>query len=494
MVPAPEPATGSLLDLLPESTLLAVEIHDAARRWSSLRDLPAIAGLQNRLLHGSGLEPDDLPLLAGNRAVVALVPTRDGRSVIPVAVLSPADPDRAQALMDVRAGARPDGEAAWCRVRGRNALWVGPANAAGDVAAVARGDGTSLGPLLPVAEAAKRLPDGGLARGWVNPDAVRRYLRRMVPGTHPEVIELAAAAFAAELDAARWIAFRRDLVDGRLVTDAVLVYDRAKLPVQVARVFDPGASAPSLPANLPGDVVLAAAFRLEPEACVPWLRFLAEADPRGPFRNLDFWIEEFEEFSGLSVQNDLFGNLGEHGWEILLESWDGEALQWAAVFEAKDNERVQAVLLALRDWSADQAWGRSFGLARLSPRVYDHDGTEVHATRIRTLLGELSGPAFAATGDHIVIGLGDRAVGRALNLVRFGYFGPEQGDATAPTAHASMIVRGPGLARTLETLVDSDSRLFEAVVEFLYSVPEASAQTWYETDGLRVHGELVLGE
>jgi hypothetical protein len=407
--------------------------------------------------------------------------------VIPIAVLSPTDPGRARALLDVRAGALPDGQAAWCLEHGRNALWVGPASAAGDVATAAQGSGTGLGSLLPLAEAAGRLPEGGLARGWVNPEAVRRFLRGQAPGTNPRLTELIAAATAAELDAVRWVAFRRDIVQGRIVTDAVFVYDRAKLPAPVARVFDPGASAPPLPSSLPADVAFAAAYRIEPEACLPFLRFIAEADPRGPFRNLMFWIDEFEEYSGKSLADDLFGSLGEHAFEFVLESREGESLQWAGVYQATDPRKVEEVLVALRDWTADQAWGRSLGFSRIHPRAYVHEGVELRATTIKTLLGELPGPAFAAVGDHVVIGLGDRAVRTALDLARADTGAPGNG-------HGTFTVRGPALAHTLENLLDGDSIWVEAVTEFLSGVPEGTARITYEVDGIRIHGEIVLGD
>jgi hypothetical protein len=484
------PRSDSLLDYLPESTLVALELHDVSRRWSTLRAVPAIAGFQNRILNGSGLEPDDLPRLVGDRAALALVATRGGRSVIPVAVLRPPDPERAEAILDVRAGARSSGGPAWCRVHGRGLLWVGPASAAGDVEAVARGDGTSLSPLLPLAEAERRLPAGGLVRGWVHPPAVRRYLQSLAPDTLPKPVELASAVVAAELEAARWIGFRRDIVDGRLVTDAVIALDRAKLPAEVVTVFDPEASTPLLPKKLPEDVVYATAYRTEAQAWLPWLRFLQASDPRGPFRNLDFWIDEFEAQSGLSLEHDLIGALGEHAWEIMLESRDGESLQWAMVLETSDAKRSEATLLELVDWSAAHAGVRSLGLARVRTHEGEVGGRQVHAVRINTFLGELAGPAFTATADHLVIGIGDRAVCTALDLVDAGAFArrTESGDERA--AHVTTVVHGPALARTAESLFSTDCPLLGALTEFLTKLGEASFRVDYEPDGMRVHGEI----
>ena len=521
-----EQAAGSLLDLLPDSSLVAVEVRDVARRWSALRRIPILAELQDRILEGSGLEPDDLPVLAGNRAALALVPAPEGRGVIPVAVLRPADLDRAEAILDLRAGARPEGDAVWCRVRDRNALWVGPASAAGEVAAVARGDGTSLGPLLPVAEAAARIPDGGLARGWIHPAGVRRYLRAVEPGTRPAPVEMIASALAAELDAVRWIAFRRDVVDGRIVTDAALVYDRAKLPEAVAAVFDPGATAPRLPRPLPEGVVMAAAWRPEPGACLPWLRFVAAADSKGPFRNLDFWIEEFEERSGKSLDRDLFGELGEHAWTLLLDggdTWQGSGTAFwtrgkdmvgacnrlgvdimtgapVSVFEAADARRVEDTALELREWVAGHLRVRSLGL--VAPEFHDtsYAGTVIHNVRVRTALGTLEGSSIAAVDGFLVVGVGERGVRVALDLIAAGRFDRESLVATDAydASHASVIVRMRELAGVLARHgrdtgeVDAPGGLASTVTAVLGGIPEARIRIRYAPDGLDLHGELPL--
>jgi hypothetical protein len=488
--PVAAPSSGSLLDFLPESTLAALELHDVGRRWSTLRAIPAIAGFQNRLLHGSGLEPDDLPRLVGDRAALALVPTRGGRSVIPVAVLRPPDFERAEAILDVRAGARSTDGPAWCRVHGRGLLWVGPASAAGDVEAVARGDGTSLSPLLPFAEAERRLPAGGLVRGWVNPQAVRRYLQGLAPDTLPAPIEMISAAVAAEFEAARWIGFRRDIIDDRLVTDAIISFDRAKLPAEVVAVFDPEASAPLLPEKLPDDVVYATAYRLEAQSWLPWLRYLQNSDPRGPYRNLDFWIAEFEAQNGPSVEHDLIDTLGEYAWEIMLESRDGDSLQWAMVMQAADAERLEATLLELIDWSAAHAGVRSFGLARVRLDDLDLGGRKVHALKINTFLGELSGPTLAATKDHFVIGIGERAVRTALDLVDAGAFPRRSERGREWPAQMTTVIHGPALARTLESLISTDCPMLAALIEMLPKLGEASFRVHYESDGMRVHGEI----
>ena len=60
----PDEAEGSLLALLPDSTLVAAEIRGLQRRWSEVRGVAAVAAFQDRLLEGSGL---DQRLLQGDQ-------------------------------------------------------------------------------------------------------------------------------------------------------------------------------------------------------------------------------------------------------------------------------------------------------------------------------------------------------------------------------------------------------------------------------------------
>jgi hypothetical protein len=97
-VAVPEVAGRPLVDLLPESTVAAVEIRDLSRRWTEIRDLPGVARFQDRVFRELGLDVDALPLLAGDRAVLALVISENGRASLcsnsrsPVKPGSPCDP------------------------------------------------------------------------------------------------------------------------------------------------------------------------------------------------------------------------------------------------------------------------------------------------------------------------------------------------------------------------------------------------------------------
>ena len=143
--------------------------------------MPAITRMLHRLLTGSGLEPDVLPRLAGNAAIVALVPSTEGRWVMPVALLQP--PDTAEAEEILGGLALPVGGGAPLAMhRGRSALWVGLPGASDRLKQIAAGDGTTMRNSLAMDEISRRLPAGGMARGWINPGALLTLLRRQVEG------------------------------------------------------------------------------------------------------------------------------------------------------------------------------------------------------------------------------------------------------------------------------------------------------------------------
>ena len=114
----PETLGHALVDLLPESTVAAVELRGLDRRWTEIRNLPAVAHFQDRVLGELGLDGDDLPRLAGNRAVLALVISDNRRDVLPIVVLRPARlPDTLPPGVAAMAAFRLESEAnlAWLR-------------------------------------------------------------------------------------------------------------------------------------------------------------------------------------------------------------------------------------------------------------------------------------------------------------------------------------------------------------------------------------------
>jgi len=488
-VPAPEawraPAgSPRLVALLPASTLAAVEVRGLAGRWDEVRAAAPIARFQERVLEGSGLAPDDLPMLAGKRAVLALVPDEGGRRAIPVALLRPARPDWAAGRLE---------GAGLAVVRGRGALWVGPKADRKRLETLALGDGTSLARCLPLGEADRRLPAGGLARGWINPAAVRDLLRAQLPGTRPEGAEMMAALAAAELDVMRWAAFRRDLVPGGLVTEAVLAYDLEAMPPDVVGMLRENASPPPLPSRLPDPVVMAAAFRPEPRILDPWLRFVAAGDRRGPLRNLDFWMDEFEEWSGRDLALDLFGALGEHAWVFVLADEDGGRPGSVAILEARNARRAEETLLDLRSWLRDQAWGRTLGAAL--PRARDGllDGEAVRGVTLQTPFGEVPGPVLMVTGGHLLVATGEPELREGLRLLETkGSWRVSEGPAPG---HGSLVVRGSALDHLAEAVAGCDllegyGPLVGALPDLVGDFESVTGTMRYEGDALRLRGEI----
>jgi len=516
--PAGEAATARtpLIELLPGSTVFAAEIRGLAARWSEVRAIPTIARIQDFALDRLRIAPEDLPRLAGDRAVIALVPTDDGRSMFPVALLRPREKGRAVRLLKT--------EPSLSVARGRDALWVGPAHAGHRVRALAQGDGSHFTDLAAVSEARRRLPNRGLVRGYINPAALSDLIRAQVPGTLPAPLELAGSLIAAELDAIRAIGFYRDIVPsehgaGELVTELVEVYDTDLLPDVVARTLNPGLEAPHLPEHAVTEAAFAAAFRPEPQAWLPWLHHVAAGDPRGPLRNLDFWIDEFEERTKRDLENDLLGALGEHAWLLALEAGPEETTPVVLVLEATDAVTVEEVLLELRSWSAEQIWGRGFGFTQ--PRVHDRalGMHTVHGIDLWTPLGELSGPAFIVTDRHLLIGTGEQALLAGLRLVDKlaepsgtrdrAALPPSQPSIAAavardemeldPVAHVTIRARGSLLARSIEALLAPTLRESEAFGVFdasdlLSEIGEIAARVEYERDAIRLRGRVMLND
>jgi hypothetical protein len=482
-------ATAPLPHLLPEATMLAVEIRDLERRWSEIRAHQLLAELQDRLLAEIELEPDHLPVIAGDRAVFAIASADGGRVVLPVAVLLPPDVERAEELLSSFAPS-------WTVLRARGALWVAPRSAADELKEVAWGDGTSLAQAIPMDEVDRRLPAGGLVRGWVNPKAFKQVIHACLRDRLFAWTDVMGRIVSAELDALRWIGFRRDIEPGQITADAIIAYDTGVLPAEFSDALDPGASSPWLPSSLPDDVAIAAAFRAEAQIALPWLRYLANRDPDGPFRNLEFWLEEFEERSRLSLERDLFHSIGEHGWLLAFESMNGTTPQWVMVLEAVDAARAKRALLALLNWSAEHAWMKTLGLA--VPKVQDTevDGTLIHTLVVSTPVGELAGPAFASVDGYLLMAMGSNPMRSGIGLIEDGAFSTRPSDAGQ--GQGSLMVRGPPLARLADSMLrlvpetGDRSELIEAMVDIFADVPGFSGNLYYEGDAVRLSGEVLL--
>lgn len=484
-----EATTAPLPYLLPDATLFAVEINGLAERWSELQSIEPIARFQRELLAAIGIAPDLFMSLAGERVVFALVSTTDGKALLPLALIRASSTAGDSAISALSSG--------WALVRARNAVWLGLASTLAELEEVAHGDGTSLALSVPIDEAELRLPPGGLARGWVNPAAIRAYVQAQLSDQWLPGLDLIGALLSADLDAIRVLAFRRDIDEGRVVTDAVTLYDVGVLPPEVAQVFDPTAAGPQLPTRLPEDVAVVAAFNPESEACLPWLRYAAARYPSSPLRNLDFWIAEFEERSGHDLERDLFSALGEQGWLLGFPRRNNDAASWLTVLESSNPFLADTVLVALRDWSIEHAWVRTFGLAVPRIRDYAVDGTEVRSVVVRTPFGELAGPAFAAVDGYLLAGTSEYAMRTGLSLVEEGAFAV---DAVVSQPHATFELRDNAMVGISEVVRDltgpgmDTTELAAALATLLAGVSSFTVRVWYEPDGIRLHGEIRLGD
>jgi hypothetical protein len=502
-----------MIDLLPESTILAVEIRDTAERWSEIRSVPAISRFLDRLLTGSGLDANDLPRLAGNAAIAALVPSADGRWFIPVVLLRP--PHLAEAEEILGSVALPlGGGRSPALHRGRGALWVGPSEASDRLEQIARGDGTSPRQSVEIDEIGRRLPAGGIVRGWVNPGALGTLLRRHVEGVHPVLIEILRSFATAELDTIRFIGFRRELTADGLVADAVIGFDASALPYEVARALRSSPQSSLLhPPSLPPGTLLASSFGTEADACLAWLRYVAASDRRGPLRNLDFWMEEFWERTGLDLGRDLFGALGEQGWFFLMEGETSHTLRAVAIFETQDSGRIEETLLELRAWLMEHLRGRTLGSVLPRTRDTSWNGRTLHGLTFWTPFAELPGPAFLVTDGHLVAGTGERALRAGLTLLKtkeawlrapdvaspapaaLRASAGERGHPVASPVREHTRVVGPAMARWIEALLESASSgsgppVLSAAAGLLTEIGTISMDVWYEEDAVRIRARV----
>jgi len=484
-------ATAPLPQLLPEETMMAVEVRDLARRWPEIRANRLIAELQNRLLEEINLEPDHLPAILGDRAVFALVLADEASSALPVALLLPPDVGRAEALL---ASIAPS----WTAIRARGALWCGPTRLADRLKLVALGDGSSLAQAIPLNEVDQRLPAGGLVRGWLNPAAIKRAIGASARGRISAWLDLLRGIVSAELDAVRWIGFRRDIEAGRITADAIVAYDTDKLPSEFREALNPGASSPQPPDPMPDGVAIAAAFRLEAQVALPWMRYLAANDPDGPLRNLEFWLTELEGRSRLDLEHDLFDALGEHGWLLAFASMNEAALQWAIVLEVTDASRAENALLSVLDWGMEQGWTRTLGLA--VPKVQDNelDGRLVHTLFVSTPLGKLAGPLLSFSEGYLLIAAGSTSMRSAFRLVEIAAFSSEPGTEARPQPQGSIVIRGPPLARLVESMLTLAAKpgggngLSAVMADLVANVPGFAGSLFYETDAIRLNGQVSL--
>jgi len=477
-----------LIDLLPSSALAAVEFLGLDARWEELRAIPPLAGLQDHLLRGLGLEADDVPAIAGPRMVVALVADDVSRGIVPVAVLDPPSMDEALGRL-----AESDAVIA---VEARGAIWAGPVSRARLIERIAAGDGTSLSQAVDIGALAERLPSGGLVRVVLNPRALSRWLRGWAEYQGGSPARALAQLMAADLEAIEVAGFRRDVVDGVLVTDLWVGFDEAVVPEAVVQALAADRGAAVLPPQLGADVVVAKSFRTEPEAGLAWLRALAARDPDGPLRQLDFWIAEFEARSRRDLETDIVAALGDRGLALVLQGGDGGGVELVAVIEARDPERLEGALVDLRDWLGEQIRGRTLGLARSQIRDVDSGRGAAHALDVWSPFGSFSGPVFQLTNNHLVVATSRRALSYGLELAGSAATWVTPGWAMAGGAPDEMaVVRMDALAGPLTAVSAYSARqagLLNALSQFLAGVGDGRLRVDYEPNGFRMTGWLEL--
>ena len=246
--------------------------------------------------------------------------------------------------------------------------------------------------------------------------------------------------------------------------------DLDRLPAELLQLFRTAPdSPPVLPSPLPRHVVLASSFHTEPEASYAWLQRIADSDPRGPLRNFEFWMSEFEERTGRQLEADLIDSLGERGWLFLLEGDAVHTLNAVGIFEARDPGLLDGTLSDLLHWIGDQAQGRTLGL--VSPQVTGN------SMNFRTPFGEFPGPAFELRDGHLLIGTSPQALVEGGKLLRTRKHWQPTRPAVPVTprfANESVRISGPALARWLDWEPHLDT---------------IALDVWYTGDTIRISGK-----
>jgi hypothetical protein len=346
-------------------------------------------------------------------------------------------------------------------------------------------------------EVEARLPHGGLVRGWLNPVACNQLLHDSRVDSLPAPLRWAAAALSAELSAVRYAAFRRDFAAGELVTDGIIAYDPALLPSQLLRALDPDAVPALFPVEVPANAVAVVAFHPGAQAFMPWLRNLSASDPRGPLRNLAFWLDEFQQRYRRDLDRDLFSSLGDHGWLLALDLEGGGAPGLAAVVEIREESVLAATLRDLMSWVSEQLWIDTFGTIIPRPWSDAGQGQVIYGTTLRTPYSEIQGPRFQISGDYLM--LGDRP--ETLAAAR-GFAGSLPQNVSADGAagrdapvHGSVWVSGAEIGRVLAAAFHGAAPdcggCFLAAADMLAAGMESLRADWqYEPDAIRLHGHL----
>ena len=483
-----------IVKCLPESTLAVVEIRNLAQRWSEIRNLKAIAALQDLLLDQIGLSAADVPRLAGNQAVVALLVGSDGISLHPVLALSPEDPAQAESTLRYL----PSGVSSLLGVpaiiRHDRRLWLAAAGDHALLSDIVENRNAGVYRRLPWDEFRQRLPGSPLVRGWIHPAAVSRWARTVMDSMSEGIRQWPAALLSLQMQRLRYLSFSRDIEDNGLTTEVVALLD----PAEPEMVFPPALrrEAPPLPmpASIPEGALLIAGLRLDPSSLPSDLERLSLMDAEGPFRHLGFWLREFEAAAHIQLERSLKAGFGEFAWLALARNPDTSLPEPLLILETRDNRTAEELLLHYRDWSVDHLRGRSLGL------TWPYTWNQKRASETIYGVSVLGHPAwcFSNGSRHLVLGGSTQAVKTGAAWMRErGTWKALEGplNPTEPL-HFAMRIDGTGLAEILSHLLSisgagqAETRIVEAVLGLLNSTESICIAGWPEADGIRYRGRI----
>ena len=477
----------ALRDLVPAGALLAIELRDLDRRWSEIRAVRAISSFQDSALSCVGMQPDLVPMLAADQAVLFLARLESHPFLLPIAILRPADMQQAE---NVASGL---GDLAHLQARG--ALWIGPAGSERILEEFAGTEGARLGDVLPLEEIEERLPPGGLIRGWVNPGAWAELLRDCSDRTSATPLQWAISAARAELAAVRYIGFRRDLENGDLAVDGLIAYDVTRLPAEVSRILEPEASTAILPSDLASNTLAVAAFRPEAQAWMPWLRYLAASDSRGPLRNLDFWIDEFQRRYRRDLDRDLFQAFGDRAWLIASLAEDAKSVELTWVFKVRESPALEYTMLDLVSWLGEQIRLRSLGTIVPKSQFTEHEGTAILDLSLHIPFLRIPGPNFRIADGYLIVAGNPGTMQAGVALVEKIKQSAIDGGAASNglPIHGTVLVQGAELARLIRAsagALNSRECICDAIAGLAAESESLRIEIRYEHDAVRFHDRL----
>jgi len=142
--------------------------------------------------------------------------------------------------------------------------------------------------------------------------------------------------------------------------------------------------------------------------------------------------------------------------------------------------------------------GRTLGLVVPRAREARLEGHALHGTTLWSPVGQVEGPVFTVTADHLLLATGDRAAEQALSLLEGkSAWTPVMADVgLASPAHEAVRVRVSALSPLIDELIgwhddgSGGSEWVAAVSELASDLDTAELGLWYENDALRLRGHL----